>query len=105
MVTVRDEGVGIPPEDLPHVFERYRRGSNVGNRTRGAGIGLAGVRQIVEQHGGCVAVESEEGGGSTFTTVLPLAPPETPEQRRTRGQSGRSPRTSRAFASADPPPP
>ena len=79
VVTVRDEGVGIPPEDLPHVFERYRRGSNVGNRTRGAGIGLAGVRQIVEQHGGRVAVESEEGGGSTFTTVLPLAPPGTPE--------------------------
>ena len=72
MLTVRDEGVGIPAADLPHVFERYRRGSNVGNRTRGAGIGLAGVRQIVEQHGGTVSVESQEGRGSTFVIALPL---------------------------------
>jgi len=72
VVTVADEGVGIPAADLPHVFDPYRRGSNVGARVQGTGIGLAGVRQIVAQHGGTVAVESREGQGSTFTVVLPL---------------------------------
>ena len=75
VLAVRDDGVGIPAADLPHVFERYRRGSNVGQRTRGAGIGLAGVRRIVEQHGGTIAVESQEGRGSTFTVALPLGSP------------------------------
>ena len=75
VVRVADEGVGIPEGDLPHVFERYRRGSNVGTRIVGTGIGLAGVRQIVEQHGGEVSVASEEGRGSVFTVALPLAPP------------------------------
>ena len=74
-LTVRDEGVGIPAEDLPHVFERYRRGSNVGRQVRGSGVGLSGVRRIVEQHGGTVAAESVEGAGSTFNVRLPLAPP------------------------------
>ena len=62
----------IPTTDVPYIFERYRRGSNVGTRTRGTGIGLAGVRQIVEQHGGTVTVESREGEGSTFTVRMPL---------------------------------
>lgn len=78
MLAVRDEGVGIPASDLPHIFERYRRGSNVGRRRPGAGIGLAGACQIVEQHGGTISVESEEGRGSTFTVALPLDPPVTP---------------------------
>ena len=72
VVQVIDNGVGIPEEDLPHIFERYRRGSNVGGRIAGAGIGLAGARQIVEQHGGAISVESEEGRGSVFTVHLPL---------------------------------
>lgn len=76
VLIIGDEGVGIPAEDLPHIFERYHRGSNVGTRTSGTGIGLAGVRQIVEQHGGTVAVESEEGRGSTFTVLLPSGSPE-----------------------------
>jgi signal transduction histidine kinase len=71
-VTVKDQGVGIPTIDLPHIFERYRRGSNVG-AIGGAGVGLAGVRQIIEQHDGTVAVESEERRGSTFTLRVPLA--------------------------------
>jgi signal transduction histidine kinase len=72
VVAVRDQGIGIPVADLPHVFERYRRGSNVGGRIVGSGVGLAGARQIVEQHGGTIAVASEEGRGSTFSLRLPL---------------------------------
>jgi PAS domain S-box-containing protein len=69
---VRDRGIGIPTGDLPHVFERFRRGSNVSGRFAGTGIGLAGARQIVEQHGGSIAVASVEGCGSVFTVRLPL---------------------------------
>jgi signal transduction histidine kinase len=54
------------------VFDRFYRGSNVARDMRGAGIGLSGVRQIVEQHGGSVGVTSEEGVGSTFMVRLPL---------------------------------
>jgi PAS domain S-box-containing protein len=71
-VTVTDQGAGIPTADLPHVFEWYRRGTNVETWTTGTGIGLAGARQIVEQYGGTITVESVEGQGSTFTVVLPL---------------------------------
>jgi signal transduction histidine kinase len=78
VAAVRDNGVGIPPADLPHVFEPYRRGSNVGDRIGGAGIGLSGVHQIVEQHGGTIGVESVEGQGSTFTIALPLTPTAAP---------------------------
>ncbi|MDP9354158.1 MAG: HAMP domain-containing histidine kinase [Chloroflexota bacterium] len=74
VLAVRDEGVGIPAADLPHVFDRYRRGSNVGRRTPGTGIGLSGACQIVRQHGGTISVASEEGRGSTFTVELPLDP-------------------------------
>lgn len=71
--SVRDNGVGIPAADLPHIFERFRRGSNVAGRIAGTGIGLAAVKQIVEQHGGTVTVESVEGSGTTVTVRLPLA--------------------------------
>lgn len=75
ILTVADRGVGIPAADLPRIFERFHRGSNVSGRIPGAGVGLAGVKQIVEQHGGSVTVESEEGRGTTMTVRLPLAPP------------------------------
>lgn len=71
-VRVRDEGMGIPAGDLPHIFEHFRRGSNVRGRVTGVGIGLAGARKIIEQHGGAMDVESREGGGSTFTVRIPL---------------------------------
>jgi signal transduction histidine kinase len=74
-VVVRDRGVGIPAADLPHIFERYHRGANVTGRFSGEGLGLAGARQIVEQHGGRIRVESEEGQGSTFIVQLPLQRP------------------------------
>ncbi|MGE3599462.1 MAG: sensor histidine kinase [Dehalococcoidia bacterium] len=72
MIQVQDEGIGIPPADLPHIFERYQRGANVAGRIAGTGIGLAGARQIVELHGGTIEVESVEGHGSVFTVRLPL---------------------------------
>jgi PAS domain S-box-containing protein len=72
VVAVRDPGVGIPAEELPRIFERFYRGSNVAGRIGGTGLGLAGVKRIVEQHGGTIEVESVEGTGSTFTVRLPL---------------------------------
>jgi signal transduction histidine kinase/PAS domain-containing protein len=72
VLTVQDQGMGIPAADVPHVFERFHRGSNVSGQIRGSGIGLAGVRQIVEQHCGTIAVDSQEGHGATFTVRLPL---------------------------------
>jgi signal transduction histidine kinase len=72
IITVRDQGLGIPPDDLPHIFDRFHRGRNVVNRIPGSGIGLTGARQIVEEHGGTIAVESEEGKGTTFTVRLPI---------------------------------
>ena len=74
VLRVRDRGRGIPADDLPHVFERFYRGSNIDAHTAGSGLGLAVARQIVEQHGGTITVESREGVGSAFTIRLPLAP-------------------------------
>ncbi|HEY8446965.1 MAG TPA: GAF domain-containing protein [Thermomicrobiales bacterium] len=74
ILTVADEGIGIPAADLPHVFERFRRGANVAGVAAGSGIGLSGVEQVVEQHGGTINVASEEGRGSSFTVRLPLEP-------------------------------
>lgn len=70
--TVTDQGLGIPAGDLPHVFERFYRASNVIGRVGGTGIGLAGSRQIIEQHGGTLTATSVEGSGSCFTVRLPL---------------------------------
>jgi signal transduction histidine kinase len=72
VLRVTDHGVGIPADDLPRIFDRFYRGRNVAGRVRGTGVGLAGVRQIVEQHAGTIEVESREGAGSTFTVRLPL---------------------------------
>lgn len=72
VIVVTDRGIGIPAGDLPFIFERFYRGSNVPRESSGAGVGLAGVRQIVEQHDGTIEVESVEGEGSTFTIRLPI---------------------------------
>jgi two-component system OmpR family sensor kinase len=71
-VRVRDTGVGIAPEDLPHIFERFYRAAHV-RQHDGTGLGLSIARWIAEQHGGRITVESAEGQGSTFTVWLPVA--------------------------------
>lgn len=68
---VQDQGMGIPAADLPHIFERFRRGRNVAPAISGSGVGLASAHRLVELHGGTLTVESEEGKGSTFTVRLP----------------------------------
>jgi PAS domain S-box-containing protein len=68
---VSDQGVGISQADLDRIFDRYHRGTNAA-AVAGLGIGLASVKQIVEQHGGEIRVESEEGHGTTFVVRLPL---------------------------------
>jgi PAS domain S-box-containing protein len=73
-VTVRDEGIGIPQADLPHLFQRFYRASNVDeHQIIGLGVGLYVVKELLTLHGGTVEVASEEGRGSTFTICLPLA--------------------------------
>ncbi len=72
LLMVHDHGIGVPKADLPRIFGRFYRASNAAGRLPGTGIGLAGVRQIVEQHGGTIGVRSEEGQGSTFTVRLPI---------------------------------
>jgi PAS domain S-box-containing protein len=73
---VSDQGIGIPEADLERVFERFQRGSNVVGRVVGTGIGLAGVRDIVELHGGAVTLASREGVGTTVSVRLPLVAPD-----------------------------
>jgi signal transduction histidine kinase len=82
VLVVQDGGIGIPAQDLPHVFERFYRASNA-TGLEGTGLGLAGVRQIVEQHGGSIAIESDEGRGTRVTVRLPVVQ-DVPEAR-TRG--------------------
>jgi signal transduction histidine kinase len=75
VVWVKDEGMGIPPESLEKVFEKfYRVGTPAHRKVPGTGLGLALVRETVEAHGGRVWVESEPGKGSTFYVSLPVSP-------------------------------
>jgi signal transduction histidine kinase len=77
VVRVADQGIGIPPAEIPHLFKRFYRVD--GGRARsisGSGIGLYVVHQIVMLHGGMLSVESVEGAGSTFTMTLPVYVPE-----------------------------
>jgi len=69
-ISVKDQGKGIPADDLPFIFDAFHRGK-AEVQVKGFGLGLAAVKAIVEAHGGRVTVESEVGNGSTFTVILP----------------------------------
>jgi signal transduction histidine kinase len=76
LISVKDTGEGIPPENLPHIFERFYRVDNSRARSEGGtGLGLAIVKQIVDAHGGKVRAESQIGKGSTFYVALPVQSP------------------------------
>jgi signal transduction histidine kinase len=72
-LTVNDTGIGIPPEDLPHLFERFHRGRNA-SEYAGNGLGLAIVKAIVSTHGGNVSVQSEPGQGTQVHVSIPTDP-------------------------------
>jgi two-component system sensor histidine kinase VicK len=71
-VTVSDQGVGIPPQELEKIFDKFYRGTQKRRRPGGTGLGLAICRAIVLAHGGRIWAESENGRGSTFYFTLPL---------------------------------
>src|SRR5581483_4176058 len=84
VLTVRDTGLGIPPEELPRLFERFHRVRQPAARTHeGTGIGLALVQELVELHGGTVQVNSMVGDGTTFTVSIPRGVPDLPADRIT----------------------
>jgi len=84
LVSVADTGLGIPPDEIGHVIERFRRvRSGAAQSIPGTGLGLTIVKQIVEMHGGKIWVESAVGHGSAFHFTVPLAvEAATPQQRR-----------------------
>jgi signal transduction histidine kinase len=77
VLTVADQGIGIPEADRDRIFEAFERGSNVGN-VKGTGLGLNIVRRMTELLGGRISVESELARGSCFTVEFPAAKAENP---------------------------
>ncbi len=88
VVTVADTGTGIPPADLPHVFERFHRVKGAQGRTQeGTGIGLALVQELVRLQGGEISVASQLGSGTTFTIRLPRGRAHLPPERIAAGEA------------------
>jgi two-component system sensor histidine kinase VicK len=76
IISVSDTGIGIPPEKLIHIFERfYRVDTRLTREVGGAGLGLAIAKRIMQLQGGDIWAESEPGAGSTFSMALPLLRP------------------------------
>jgi signal transduction histidine kinase len=73
LTAVIDQGIGIPSDEIPKLFERFHRARNVSSRYYGGlGLGLYIAKAIIEAHQGSIAVDSEEGQGSQFTIRLPM---------------------------------
>src|ERR1044071_1952763 len=70
-LTITDTGIGIPAEDLSHLFERFHRGRNASNYA-GNGLGLAIVKAIITAHGGTITTQSEAGKGTQMLVSIPL---------------------------------
>ena len=86
VTSVADRGMGIPPDELNQVFERFHRGRQVSSTNYGGlGLGLYITKQIVERHGGSIWVESREGQGTTFYFALPATTVDSPAQRPSTG--------------------
>jgi PAS domain S-box-containing protein len=85
-LAVRDTGTGIAENEIPHLFERFRRIENARRRTHeGSGIGLALVHELVNMHGGTIAVQSQLGKSSTFTVTLPYGHKHLPDAQIVSG--------------------
>jgi PAS domain S-box-containing protein len=89
VTSVCDRGIGIPPDEIAQVFERFHRGRQVSSTNYGGlGLGLYITRQIVDRHGGSIWVDSKEGTGTTFSFSLPIAPvDETPAPKQPQEQT------------------
>jgi signal transduction histidine kinase len=76
VIEVADTGIGISPNDIPLIFNRFLKGDKA-RSSGGSGLGLAITKKIVEAHGGKVEVKSAPGQGTTFTVSIPIYPAET----------------------------
>jgi signal transduction histidine kinase len=84
-IVVADTGAGIPPNQLPHIFDKFFQADNQAQAaTKGTGLGLAIAKEIVGAHGGDIATESKVGEGTTFTVTLPIDPKSPRRQRELR---------------------
>lgn len=90
VLQVADNGIGIPIEDQPYVFDKFFRSERAASEYDGTGLGLSIVKGVVDQHRGRIWLESREGVGTTFTVVLPISPanpdPDPTRPRRTTGR-------------------
>ncbi len=87
LIEVRDTGAGIPADEMPHIFERFYRGTNTGEaRASGSGLGLAIVRSIVEMHDGQIELASEVGQGTQVRIILPRRARTRPRPPRPRSR-------------------
>ena len=71
-LSVTDSGPGIPPEDLPYIFDRFYRGDKARTDNGASGLGLAIARSLVEAHGGQLTAANDPAGGARFTIALPV---------------------------------
>jgi signal transduction histidine kinase len=103
VIRVADTGIGIAPEDLPHIFSRFHRAAEAQRRAiPGTGLGLYVAKAIVEAHGGRIGVESQPGRGSRFWFYLPVQADPGPRQshRRADGQPRSAPGKENSFATS-----